>query len=200
MKTVVRTLLIIALLLAPAAVLAHSGPAGHDHGFAFGFLHPLGGLDHLLAMIAVGLLAAHLGGRALWLVPLSFVALMATGGAIGFAEVRLPYVELLISASVVVLGLLVAFRANVPLVAAMLIAGFFAIFHGHAHAAELPDSESPYPYAAGFLLATALLHLAGVMIGFGFAKLSASGLGQRIVQAGGGAMALAGVVLLARAI
>lgn len=199
MKTVVRTLL-LALLLAPSAALAHSGPAEHDHVFAFGFLHPLGGLDHLLAMIAVGLLAAHLGGRALWLVPLSFVALMAAGGAIGFAEVRLPYVELLIAASVAVLGLMVAFRANVPLLAAMLIAGFFAIFHGQAHGAELPDGESPYPYAAGFLLATALLHLAGILISLGFAKISASGMGQRIVQAGGGAMALAGVVLLTRAL
>jgi urease accessory protein len=199
MKTVFRALL-ITLVFAPGAAFAHSGAAGHDHGFAFGFLHPLGGLDHLLAMIAVGLLAANLGGRALWLVPLSFVALMAAGGAIGFAEIRMPYVELLIAASVIVLGALVAFRANVPLAAAMLIAGFFAIFHGHAHGAELPDGESLYPYAAGFLLATALLHLAGIALGIGFAKLSASGLGQRIVQAGGGAMALAGIVLLTRAI
>jgi urease accessory protein len=197
MKSVFRTL-ITALMLAPGAALAHSGAAGHDHGFTYGFLHPLGGLDHLLAMIAVGLLAAHLGGRALWLVPTSFVALMAVGGAIGFTEIRLPYVELLIAASVTILGMLVATRANLPLVAAMLIAGFFAIFHGHAHGAELPGGASLYPYAAGFLLATALLHLAGIAIGIGFAKLSASGVGQRIVQAGGGAMALAGVVMFTR--
>jgi urease accessory protein len=199
MKTVFRALSVL-LLLAPGAALAHSGPAGHDHGFAFGFQHPLGGLDHLLAMIAVGLLAAHLGGRALLLVPLSFVALMAAGGLIGFAEVRLPYVEMLIAASVIVLGLLVAFRANMPLIAAMTIAGFFAIFHGHAHGAELPDGESPYPYAAGFLLATALLHLAGIALGLGFAKISRSSFGRRIVQAGGLATALAGVVLLTRAL
>jgi urease accessory protein len=199
MKTVFRALAIL-VLLAPGAALAHSGPAGHSHGFADGFMHPLGGLDHLLAMIAVGMLAAHLGGRALWQVPASFVALMAAGGAIGFAEIRLPYVELLIAASVVVLGALVAFRANVPLIAAMAIAGFFAIFHGHAHGAELPDGESLYPYAAGFLLATSILHLAGIIIGVGFAKLGANLVGQRIVQAGGGAMALAGVVLLARVI
>ncbi len=199
MKTALRSLL-AALLLAPGAALAHSGPAGHDHGFAFGFLHPLGGLDHLLAMIAVGLLAAHLGGRALWQVPLSFVALMAAGGVMGFAEIRLPFVELMIAASVVVLGALVAFRASPPLIVAVVIAGFFAIFHGHAHGAELPGGESPYPYVAGFLLATALLHLAGILIGLGFAKLSASGLGQRIVQAGGFATTLAGVVLLTRAL
>lgn len=199
MKTMSRALL-IALLLAPGAALAHGGPAGHSHGFADGLLHPLGGLDHLLAMIAVGLFAAHLGGRALWLVPVSFVALMAAGGLAGFMEIRVPYVELLIAASVIVLGALVAFRANIPLAGAMLIAGFFAIFHGHAHGAELPAGDSPLPYAVGFLLATALLHLAGVMIGLGFAQLSASKLGPRIVQAGGGAMALAGVVLLTSAL
>jgi urease accessory protein len=197
MKTVLRSLLILSALL-PGAAFAHSGAAGHGHGFAYGFLHPLGGFDHLLAMIAVGLLAAHLGGRALWLVPLSFVALMAVGGAIGFAEIRVPYVELLIAASVIVLGILVATRANLPLVAAMLIAGFFAIFHGHAHGAELPDGESPYLYAAGFLLATALLHLAGIALGAGLAKLSTSGIGPRIVQASGGAMALVGVMLFTR--
>jgi urease accessory protein len=199
MKTALRTLTML-ILLSPGTAFAHSGPVGHSHGFADGFMHPLGGLDHLLAMIAVGMLAAHLGGRALWQVPASFVALMAAGGAIGFAEIRLPYVELLIAASVVVLGALVAFRANVPLIAAMAIAGFFAIFHGHAHGAELPDGESLYPYAAGFLLATSILHLAGIIIGVGFAKLGANLVGQRIVQAGGGAMALAGVVLLARVI
>ena len=199
MKTVFRALSIV-LLLVPGAALAHTGTGAHEHGFAYGFLHPLGGLDHLLAMIAVGLLAAHLGGRALWLVPLSFVVLMAAGGAIGFAEIRIPYVELLIAASVVVLGAFVAFRTNLPLVAAMLIAGFFAIFHGHAHGAELPDGSSPFPYAAGFLIATALLHIAGIATGIGFTKLSTSNIGQRIVQASGGAMALAGVVLLTRAL
>ena len=199
MKTVLRSLLILTTLL-PGAALAHTGTGAHEHGFAYGFLHPLGGLDHLLAMIAVGLLAAHLGGRALWLVPLSFVALMAFGGAIGFAEIRVPYVELLIAASVFVLGVLVAFRTSMPLITAMLIAGFFAIFHGHAHGAELPVGSSPFPYAAGFLLATALLHAAGIAIGLGFAKLSTSGLGQRIVQGSGAAMALAGVVLLTRAL
>lgn len=197
MKTVLRSLLIISMLL-PGVAFAHTDTGAHEHGFAYGFLHPLGGLDHLLAMIAVGLLAAHLGSRALWLVPISFVVLMAAGGAIGFAEIRVPYVELLIAASVVVLGALVALRVNMPLIAAIVIAGFFATFHGHAHGAELPDGETPFPYAAGFLIATALLHVAGIALGLGFAKLSASGLGQRIVQAGGGAMALIGVVLLTR--
>jgi urease accessory protein len=198
MKTAFRSLLIISLFL-PGAALAHTGTGAHEHGFTFGFLHPLGGLDHLLAMIAVGLLAARLGGRALWLVPLSFVTLMAAGGAVGFAEIRVPFVELLIAASVIVLGTLLAFRANLPLATAITIAGFFAIFHGQAHGTELPAGQPPLPYAAGFLIATALLHVAGIAIGLGFAKLTANGFGQRIMQAGGGAMALAGVALLARA-
>lgn len=198
MKTVFRALTLL-LLLAPSVALAHSGPAGHTHGFAQGFLHPLGGLDHVLAMVAVGLLAAHLGGRALLLVPASFVSLMALGGALGFAEIALPYTELAIALSVIVLGALVAFRANLSLALASAIAGGFAIFHGYAHGAELPAGASSLSYAAGFLLATALLHLAGIALGLGFAKLSAGHLGERIVQASGGAMTLAGVVLLARA-
>lgn len=199
MKTAFRALLIIALA-APGAAFAHTGTGAHEHGFAYGFLHPLGGLDHLLAMIAVGLLAAHLGGRALWLVPLSFIALMAAGGAIGFAGIALPFFELAIALSVVVLGLMVAFRANLPLGAAAAIAGGFAIFHGYAHGAELPAGGSALSYAGGFLTATALLHIAGIALGLGFAKLGTSNIGQRIVQAGGGAMALAGLVLLSRAI
>lgn len=199
MKTVFRALT-LPLLLAPSMALAHSGPAGHTHGFAQGFLHPLGGLDHVLAMVAVGLLAAHLGGRALLLVPASFVSLMALGGALGFAGIALPYTELAIALSVVVLGALVALRANLSLSLASAIAGGFAIFHGYAHGAELPAGTSSLSYAAGFLIATALLHLAGIALGLGFAKLFASKLGQHIVQASGGAMALAGVVLLTRAL
>ncbi len=197
MKTAFRTILAAALLL-PQAALAHTGAGAHGHGFTSGFLHPLGGLDHLLAMIAVGLFAAHLGGRALWLVPLAFVALMALGGAAGFAGVALPFVELAIALSVVVFGLLVAFRTRLPLAAAMTLVGIFAIFHGHAHGAELPAGQSALTYAAGFLIATALLHAAGIAIGLGFARLAASGLGPRIVQAGGGAMALTGLMLLVR--
>lgn len=198
MKTGFRALTLF-ILLVPSMALAHSGPAGHTHGFAQGFLHPLGGLDHVLAMVAVGLLAAHLGGRALLLVPASFVTVMAAGGALGFTGFALPYTELAIALSVIVLGALVAFRANLSLALASAIAGGFAIFHGYAHGAELPAGVSSFSYAAGFLIATALLHLAGIALGLGFAKLSASPLGERIVQASGGVMTLAGVVLLTRA-
>lgn len=195
MKTALR-ILILSIAMLPVAAGAHTGDGAH-HGFVHGFFHPLGGLDHLLAMIAIGLLAAHLGGRALWLVPASFVALMAAGGVIGFSGFKLPYFEVAIALSVVVLGLLVALRANLPLAAAAAIAGGFAVFHGYAHGAELPAGGSALPYAAGFLCVTALLHLAGIALGIGFAKLFAS---QRVVQAGGGAMALIGAFLVFQAI
>ena len=198
MKTSLRAFLLLIALL-PSTAFAHSG-AGAAHGFEHGFLHPFGGVDHLLAMIAVGIFAAHLGGRALLLVPLSFLALMATGGAIGIAEVRLPYVEIAIALSVVTLGLFIALRTEMPGIAAALVVGAFALFHGHAHGAELPDGESPFPYTAGFLIATALLHAAGISFGISFEKLSANAVAQRYVRAGGGAIALAGVFLLTRAV
>lgn len=198
MKTVSRALLFL-ILLSPSAALAHT-VAGAAHNFEHGFLHPFGGLDHLLAMIAVGVFAAHLGGRALLLVPLSFVAVMALGGVIGFAGINLPYVEAAIALSVVVLGLFIALRTKMSMTAAALVVGTFALFHGHAHGAELPDGDAPFAYAAGFLIATALLHAAGIALGIGFASLSTSTFGRRLVQAGGSAMAIAGAVLLTRAV
>src|SRR5436190_8145834 len=115
------------LTLAAGAAQAHTG-VGHIAGFAHGFAHPLGGIDHVLAMVAVGLFAAHLGGRALWLVPLSFVAMMTVGGAFGMAGVGLPFVEIAIALSVIVLGLAVAARLHMPTVAAMALVGLFALF------------------------------------------------------------------------
>ena len=182
---------LIALTTAAAAHPGH-GDAG---GFTHGFMHPLGGLDHVLAMVAVGLYAALLGGRALWLVPATFVAVMALGGAAGVAGYALPYAEIGIALSVVVFGLAVALRLGLPTLAAMAFAGVFALFHGHAHGVEMPQSLSGYEFAAGFLAATALLHGAGIAVGLGICKLSELG-GRRVAQAAGGAMAVAGVVLL----
>jgi urease accessory protein len=187
-----------ALLSLTAAASAHTG-LGNAHGFVHGFMHPVGGLDHVLAMVAVGLYAALLGGRALWLVPASFVGVMAIGGALGIAGINVPYVEIGIALSIVVLGLAVALRLGVPTLAAMALVGFFAIFHGHAHGAEMPQDASGYSYAAGFMLATALLHAAGVALGLIAARLTALG-GSRLTRAAGGAMALAGVAILVRAI
>jgi urease accessory protein len=149
-------------------------------------------------MVAVGLYAALLGGRALLLVPATFVAVMALGGAAGVAGYALPYPEIGIALSVMVLGLAVALRVSLPTLAAMALAGVFAIFHGHAHGAEMPQDLSGYEYAAGFMLATALLHGVGIALGLGMGKLGDIG-GRRVTQAAGGTMALAGVVLLAGA-
>ncbi len=183
------------LLSLTGVALAHTG-AGGTSGFTHGFMHPLGGLDHVLAMVAVGLYAALLGGRALWLVPATFVGVMAVGGALGVAGFALPYAEIGIALSVVVLGLAIALRVGLPTLAAMALAGAFAIFHGHAHAAEMPQDASGQAYAAGFMLATALLHGAGIAAGSLIGR--AGTVAGRALQAGGGAMALAGVMILIR--
>jgi urease accessory protein len=184
----VRLSLAAMATLVPTAAFAHPGH-GDALGFAHGFLHPIGGLDHVLAMVAVGLFAANLGGRALWAVPASFMALMAAGGLLGMAGVGLPYVEAGIALSVLVLGAVVALGARWPVGAAMALVGMFAIFHGHAHGAEMPADASGAAYAAGFVAATGLLHLAG--IGIGLAVRSGA-----VRRLGGAAVALAGVGLL----
>src|SRR4051794_25073867 len=140
---------VAALLISVAsAAQAHTG-IGDTAGFAHGFAHPLGGIDHVVVMVAVGLFAARLGGRALWLVPLSFVSVMIAGGALGMAGIDVPFVEFGIGLSVVVLGLAVAFGLHLPTAAAMALVGVFAIFHGHAHGAEMPESASGLIYGAG---------------------------------------------------
>jgi urease accessory protein len=158
-------------LLAPVPAYAHTG-ANVVFSFSSGFLHPLGGLDHLLAMFAVGLLAAQLGGRALWLVPVAFVAVMIAGAAFGFAPIELPVVEYGISLSLVIIALPVALAVNLPAAAAMMLVGVFAIFHGHAHGSELPAGGEVLAYIAGFASATALIHAAA--IGFSLATKRAT--------------------------
>jgi len=191
-----RLLLALAVLaLSPTLAFAHTG-AGDTMGFAHGFGHPLGGLDHVLAMLAVGVLAAVLGGRALWLVPLSFMTVMLVGFALGLAQVDLPLVELGIALSSVVIGLAAMARRPLPLAAAMALVGVFAIFHGHAHGAEMPATTEGLGYAAGFLAATALLHLAG--LGATIAMRRLTGRHARLVaRVAGGAIALGGAGLLA---
>jgi urease accessory protein len=187
-------LLSAALLTAAGAARAHTG-IGDAGGFGYGFAHPLGGLDHVLAMVAVGVLAAQLGGRALWLVPLSFIAMMIAGGALGMAGIGLPLVELAIGLSVVAFGVAIAAGFRLPASAAMALAGFFALFHGYAHGAEMPASLSGLDYAAGFVLATALLHAAGVAIGTAVAAFGHA-LGERALRTTGGLIAFAGAALL----
>jgi urease accessory protein len=189
-----RSSIAAALSLVPTAALAHSG-VGHVHGFAQGFLHPLGGVDHVLAMVTVGVFAWQLGGRALWLVPATFVLAMAAGGALGIAGVELPLVEFGIAASVVVLGAIVALKVKAPLAVAMGLVGAFAVFHGHAHGTEMPPDAAGAAYATGFLLATALLHAGGIALGFVIGRIGDIQ-GRLVYRVGGGLVALAGVAIL----
>ncbi|WP_088344792.1 MULTISPECIES: HupE/UreJ family protein [Rhodomicrobium] len=191
-SALLRLSLAAAALLLPTAASAHVG-VGHTHGFTHGFAHPIGGLDHVLAMVAVGLFAASLGGRALWAVPATFVAVMAAGGALGIAGAGVPYVEFGIALSVVILGLAVAMQWKLPVMLAMLLVATFAVFHGHAHGTEMPLDASGAAYAAGFMLATALLHIAGIALGVGIQRLGSA----RMTQVGGAAISLAGVAILA---
>lgn len=188
-----RTLVVAAALL-PTAAFAHTG-----HGEAVGFMagagHPAGGLDHVLAMVMVGLFAYQLGGRALWLVPATFVAVMAAGGALGMAGIGVPFVETGIALSVVALGAAVAFGLKAPVAAAMAMVGFFAVFHGYAHGAEAPETAGGASYAAGFMLATALLHAAGVGLGALVGRIGEAR-APLLTRAAGGLAGLAGVALL----
>lgn len=185
--------LTLAGALLPTAALAHTG-IGAAGGFAHGFWHPIGGLDHVLAMVAVGAFAVRLGGRAVWLVPAAFVAMMAVGGLAGIERIQLPFVETGIALSVVVLGLAVAFQWKLPVAAASALVGLFAIFHGHAHGSEMPVDASGLSYALGFMLATVSLHVAGIGLGLAVGRIGARS--RLALQASGGAMALAGVALL----
>jgi len=183
----------LAGLLILSTAMPASAHVGHGEvdGIVHGFMHPIGGLDHMLAMVAVGLLAALLGGRALWMVPAAFMVMMAAGAGLAMTGVELPFVELGISASVVALGVAVALQIPLPIMAAMAIAGFFAIFHGAAHGAEMPVDASGASYAAGFLAATALLHLAGIGLGMGLSRLVSTN--DALSRVAGGAIAMAGV-------
>jgi urease accessory protein len=193
-----RSLLAAALVLVPSLALAHPGLPGHAHDLATGFAHPLGGIDHILAMVAVGLFAAQLGGRALWAVPASFVTVMAAAGLAGMNGAVLPMTEVGIAASIIVLGGAIALRLSMPVAAAMTLVGFFAIFHGYAHGLETPASASGLLYGAGFAAATALLHGLGVGIGLAVGRLDGA-LGRNLVRVAGSVAAVAGVVMLAGA-
>jgi urease accessory protein len=179
------------LLATSAAAEAHTG-LGHTHSAITGFLHPVFGVDHVLAMVAVGLFAVVLGGRALWAVPASFVTAMAIGGGLGVAGIELPFVETAIALSVIVLGAVVALQWKAPTALAATLVAIFAIFHGHAHGAEMPVDASGFAYAAGFMIATALLHITGIALGVTAGRIATS----RLVQASGAAMSLAGIGLL----
>lgn len=185
-----RFLVLCSLFIVPSLAHAHVG-IGQTGGFGHGFSHPLGGLDHLCAMLAVGLWAAQMGGRALWAVPLAFVTVMALGGILGMAGLNLPFVETGIVLSVLLLGVLIAASARLPLAASVAIVAFFAIFHGFAHGAEMPANASGFAYAAGFTFATALLHLCGIGLGVAIQRLAT----PQFVRFAGAAIVLVGAWL-----
>src|SRR5262245_30306264 len=179
----------LAALLASGTAMAHVGVHA-DGGFASGFTHPFIGLDHLLAMVAVGLWAVQLGGRQLLIVPSAFVSVMAIGAALGAAGAVLHQVESMVAVSVLVLGAVVALSTQAAWCWAVLLVGFFGLFHGHAHGTEMPDFAAPWQYFIGFTLATAALHATGVMGGLALRKHAG------IVRAGGAAIGLIGAWLV----
>jgi urease accessory protein len=194
MRALVSLLVALAVLV-PTAAFAHPGH-GPEIGLIAGFLHPLSGIDHILCMVAVGVFAVVLGGRALWLVPLSFVGMMAVGFLLGAGGVNLPFVELAIGLSSVVIGTVAAWGKPMPVTAAMALVGTFAIFHGHAHGAEMPADAGGLQFALGFMAATALLHVAGIGGAIGVTKL-AGRYGRPLARIAGVAFALGGVGVLA---
>lgn len=178
------------LLCVPGMAMAHTG-VGETTGFIHGLSHPLAGVDHLLAMLAVGLWAAQLGGRALWLVPAAFVTVMLCGGVLGFSGIALPFIEQGILVSILVLGVLIAGACKLPLVASMSVVGLFALFHGYAHGSEIPASINAAAYSLGFIFSTVSLHCIGIASGRGLQRLRL----ERIARYSGGVIALGGIYL-----
>ena len=182
-----RTFALAAMSLLAGTASAHTGDHGTVTGFAGGLGHPLMGLDHLVAMIAIGLWAAQQGGRALWAVPAAFVGAMVMGGTLAWSGITLPHVETAIALSVLVLGLLIATRRQWAVTAGMALAACFAVFHGYAHGLEMPLTSSPALYGLGFVLATLGLHGLGI---------AASLIGRHAVQLAGAGIAATGLALI----
>jgi urease accessory protein len=190
-----RAALTVVLTLTAGAALAHEG-TGVAGGLASGLMHPIVGPDHVAAMVAVGLWGALLGAPAIWALPVAFPLVMAVGGALGAAGAAVPGVETGIAASALVIGLMVALALRVPVWAAAVIVGLFAVFHGHAHGTEMPTAASPLAYAIGFVIATGLLHLGGIAVGL----LTKWPHGRVAVRTCGGLIALAGLGFITGAV
>lgn len=182
-----RAFVLAALSLLAGAASAHTGDHGMLTGFAGGLAHPLLGLDHLVALVAIGLWAGQQGGRALWAIPTAFVGAMLAGSMLAWSGWTLPQPETVIALSVLVLGLLVATRRQWTVATGMALAAGFALFHGYAHGLEIPQAASPVRYALGFVVATACLHGAGI---------AGSLIGRHAVRAAGAAIAATGLALV----
>ncbi|MBI3897189.1 MAG: HupE/UreJ family protein [Gammaproteobacteria bacterium] len=182
----------LAALLAPAYAFAHPSAVAHVHSFDAGFGHPFVGLDHMLAMVAVGLWAAQLRGRAMWIVPAAFVGVMMLGGVLALAGVSIPFVEQGILASVVVFGILIAAATRLPIAVSAALVGVFAVLHGHAHVTEMPLAMDAMEYGVGFALATTLLHVSGMSFGLVLNKWRVQ---EQLFRAVGVAIAATGLYL-----
>ncbi len=191
---VLATLALTGVLVAsPAWAHVQQGQAA---GFLNGLRHPVSGLDHVLAMIAVGLWGAQLGAPAIWLLPVTFPLVMAFGGFLGLVGVPLPGVEIGVAASAMLLGSLVAAEARPPLWLGAAVVGFFAVFHGHAHGTELPAGQSGLLYSVGFVTATGCLHASGIAIGL----IHRWAWGRTVLRGAGAAVAVSGVYFMWRAL
>lgn len=178
--------------LVPVSASAHT-LLGGGFGLQAGISHPFSGLDHMLAMVAVGIWAVQTGGRSVWMVPLSFVTVMLLGGLMAYMGVHLPFVEQGIGISVIFLGLLILSAVTLTPALGSALVGVFALFHGYAHGAELPHLSVAMSYTAGFVFATALLHGAGLVAGHWLKQ----GRAQVALRYLGGAIALGGAYLFA---
>jgi urease accessory protein len=185
---------LVLVFLCAQTAFAHP-QKGEAVGFLTGFRHPISGLDHVLAMVAVGLWGAQLGSPAIWLLPVAFPLVMAFGGMLGLMGVPLPGIEYGIAASAILLGAAVMFEWKPPLALAAALVGVFAIFHGHAHGTELPPGQSALLYSMGFVIATGCLHALGIGIG----TVHRWAWGQRFLRLAGGAVAAGGVFFMWKA-
>jgi urease accessory protein len=184
----------VLIFVLPDVVAAHEG--GSAVGLLNGLKHPVSGLDHVLAMVAVGLWGAQLGKPEVWVLPVVFPMVMALGGMLGLLGVPIPGVEIGIALSAIVLGVMVLGEVDPPLVVTACVVGLFAIFHGHAHGAELPEGASGVTYSLGFVIATGLLHAVGIAIG----EIHRWPAGQKALRVAGAGVAAAGVMFLVRAL
>jgi len=189
-----RAVAVLATFCAQSA-FAHVGQAT-GQGFLTGFLHPISGADHVLAMVAVGLWGAQLGAPAIWVLPVAFPLVMAMGGMLGFLGLPIPGIEYGIAASAIVLGAAVAFEVRPPIVVAALLVGLFAIFHGHAHGTELPPGQSALLYSMGFVIATGCLHAMGIGIG----TVHRRSWGRKLLRAAGAGVTAGGVFFMWKAV
>ncbi len=181
-------------LLIPTVAQAHTG-VGDTNGFWHGLEHPISGLDHILAMVAVGLWAAQIGGRAIWIVPTAFVLSMSASSILGQLGLPLPGIEQGILASDFILGLLILFAARFPIAISATIVGILAIFHGYAHGAEMPSTVSGLTYGIGFIIATAGLHLSGIVSGLAIERYQPA-FQDRLFRLGGGAVLVGAIYVL----